>query len=261
MGNPSPVAAAFQSAFEREFLPLLKLLGFVAGKPKKGKPGLIVALATRALTPESRLEVMLWCQAERPLLRFRFDRVEPIQGVECSGQIALDVPWQDPAFPKPLSLDSSANEFLPTESPERLSVAITFLAGAFAASLPTRAQEVPELSEALRAAAATAEWKAAVDRAKELWEKRHMRGEVDEREVPATLVFMGANLVTLEAEGERLTFRMDTKALDRGLPWSVSRWIKNPAGSLVALRLINGKRAWDFDARGQFLGEAGKASR
>jgi hypothetical protein len=54
---------------------------------------------------------------------------------------------------------------LPEESPERLAVAISFLAGAFAASL-TSVEQVPEISEELNVARATTDWKAAAERAK-----------------------------------------------------------------------------------------------
>jgi hypothetical protein len=254
MSSPAPVSAAFHAAFARELLPLLQRLGFAAAKPKSVKPGLVVAVATRQLGAGRRLDATLWCDAARGSnLRFRLDVVEAIKGVEVSRQVELEVPWPDPSSPKPSSLDFSGKELLPEESPERLALAITFLAGAFAASLHGAAQKLPELGDELRAAAATVEWNESVTRAKRVWENRHIRGEIDERVAPATVVFVGASLVTVEADAVRLTFRMDTKELDPGRPVSVARWFKTSAGSLRALRLINDTRSWEFDVRGQLV--------
>ena len=173
MGTPSPVAVALQSSFEREFLPLLTPLGFAPGKLKNRKPTLVVALATRALTETRRLEATLWCDGARGSnLRFRFDVVEPINGVECTRQLDLKVPWPNPGHPKPASLDFSGGSFRPEESPDRLATAVTFLAGAFAASLPGFAGELPELAGPLQAASASPRWKQAVERARQMWERR-----------------------------------------------------------------------------------------
>lgn len=169
----TPVSSAFLSAFDEKFLPLLKQLGMARTKPKRVKPGLITAAATRSIGELRRIEATLWCDADRGTnLRFRFDVVEPINGVECTRQVELTLPWPDPAYPKPRTLDSSGKDFLPEKSPERLATAISFLAGAFAASL-TSTQELPELSQDLQTAASTAEWKAAIERAKGLWATRH----------------------------------------------------------------------------------------
>ena len=168
MGTPSPVATSFHTTFEREFLPLLQQLGFETAKPKHLKPGLVVALASRTLGADRRLDATLWCDARGSGLRFRFDVIEPINGVECTRQLDLKVPWPDPGYPKPASLDFSGKVFLPERSPERLALAITFLAGAFAASVGT----VGELEEQLRAARETPAWRASIERAKGLWKTR-----------------------------------------------------------------------------------------
>ena len=141
MATPSPVASALHSTFERDFLPLLESLGFSPTKLKNRKPALVVASATRALSETRRLEATLWCDARGSNLRFRFDVVEPINGVACTRQLDLEVPWPNLGYPKPAKVDFSGGSFRPQESPERLTTAVTFLAGAFAASVPAFASD------------------------------------------------------------------------------------------------------------------------
>jgi hypothetical protein len=248
----SPESAALHEAFDRHFLPLLQRLGFATQKPKNVKPGLVVAFAVRPLDEQRRLEATLWCDGgSGHNLRFRFDLVEPVQGVECSRQLDLKVPWPDPNYPNPLSLDFSGGEFLPHESPDRLKMAIAFLAGAFALNADKIAEAVPELAEALREAQSEGSWRDAAARAGDLWKNRHQRGDIDERSVAATVVFVGSNLATVDAEGVRLTFRFDTRSFNRNLPVSVSGWYSTAAGTRAAMRLKNGEITWNFDQRGQ----------
>ena len=222
MAQPCPLSAALHEGFERQFFPLLQRIGFGLSKPKNVKPGMVVAFAIRQLDEERRLEATLWCEgATGRGLRFRFDLVEPVQGVECWRQLDLKVPWHDPAYPKPRSLDISGDEFRPHEGIERLETAIAFLAGGFAANVEPIARAVPELAASLRVASTERFWQDAAVRAAELWKTRHMRGEVDDRSVVANVVFVGSNLVSVDAEGVRLTFRFDTSAFDRGQPTSV----------------------------------------
>jgi hypothetical protein len=90
-------------------------------------------------------------------------------------------------------------------------------------------------------------------RAQELWARRHVRGEVASHTLPATVVFVGGKLVTLEVEGERHTFRFDTQRFDRSLPVSLSGWYQTAAGTRRALTLTNGPRTWSFDFAGQVV--------
>lgn len=230
---------SLHEAFERSFLPLLRALGFESAKAKKVKPGNTVALARRVIDAERRLEVTVWSGPGRPLA-FRFDRVEPINGVECTVEIPLLSPWPDPTTPKPAPLSLAVSALRPEESPERLTVGVEFLAGAFAAVAPE--------AEALRQ---TELFVNAVARAKSHWDGRHQRGAIEERSVTGTIVFTGAQLLMVEADGVRLTFRFDTSELDRAQPLSVSRWFKSPAGTPGALRLVSGRKTFDFDERGQ----------
>ena len=125
MANKSPVSAAFHLAFERHFMPLLQRLGLEPAKAIALRPGFVVALAVRPLGEARRIEATLWCDGGTGAnLRFRFDVVEPAQGVECRGQIDLKLPWPNPDWPNPGSLDLAASEFLPHESVERLQLAL-----------------------------------------------------------------------------------------------------------------------------------------
>ena len=84
-------------------------------------------------------------------------------------------------------------------------------------------------------------------------ESRNVRGETEDREVPATVLFAGSGLVTLDAEGVRLTFRFDASSFDRAQPVFVSGWHTTPAKTRVASVLINGPRTWRFDPQGKLI--------
>lgn len=226
---------SLHAAFEASFLPLLRALGFEPAKAKHAKPGNTVALARKVLSPERRLELTVWTGPGRPLA-FRFDRIEPLTGVECTVEIPLRSPWDERSTP----LSVAVAELRPEESPERLTAGVEFLAGAFAAVAPeAEAQRHTEL------------FQQAIARAKSHWDRRLQRGPIDERAVPATIVFAGAQLLMVEADGVRLTFRFDTKELDRSKPLQVARWYTSPAGTPGALQLVSGAQVWNFDERGQ----------
>src|SRR5688572_18646934 len=124
MAKASPISAALNEAFKERFLPLLERIGFGLSKLKRVKPGLVAAMAARRLDDQRRLEATLWCDGGTGNnLRFRFVVIEPINGLECERQIELDVPWPDPAYPKPRGLDFSAGDFLPHENQDRLETA------------------------------------------------------------------------------------------------------------------------------------------
>jgi hypothetical protein len=134
----SDTSDTFHRAFDDALLPRLQQLGFARTKLERTKPGLVVAAAERALGPQRRVTVMLWCEAAGTNPRFRFDVVEPLDGVECTRPLDLAVPWPDPAWPKPRSLDFSGKDFRPEAGLDRLERALTFLAGAFAATRARR---------------------------------------------------------------------------------------------------------------------------
>jgi hypothetical protein len=253
MAKPSPVSVAFHEAFDSTFLPLLERIGLAAAKPTNVRPGTIVALATRSLAEGRRLDVTLWCDALGENLRLRVDVGFVAAGIPVANQIALAVPWPEPDAPGPTSLDAGASQFLPGESPEQLEKAIAFLAGAFAASSERLAAVLPELAETLAEAAREPGWSSARARAEQAWNTRKMRGEVDERSTPATLVFVGANLVSVDADGERLTFKFDTSEFDRGASIAVSGWFRTPAGTRRATRLHAGTKCWSFDPTGALV--------
>lgn len=94
-------------------------------------------------------------------------------------------------------------------------------------------------------------WRQAVAHGAALWKTRHLRGPVEDRPVPATIVFLGANLLTVEADGLRLAFRLPTNRLDPSLTLSVSGWYGTPGGTRVATTLTNGPNVWRFDHRGE----------
>jgi hypothetical protein len=183
-----------------------------------------------------------------------------VHGVECSEQIDLEVPWADASglarqhdrreAATRAALDFSGKEFLPAQDVEQLRKAITFLAGGFAAAHEALANAVPELADSFRGASQEPAWIAARDRAAELWKTRHLRGEMDERSAPATLVFVGANLVTVASDGQRLTFRFDTNDFDRSGPFSLSGWVTTAAATRRATRLTAGRTTWHFDPAG-----------
>jgi hypothetical protein len=127
------------------------------------------------------------------------------------------------------------------------------VAGGFAASFEDLALAIPELADDLRLAGREPGWVNAATRAAELWGSRAMRGEVDDPSVAAAVVFVGANLVIVNADGERLTFRFDTRDFDRTASISVSGWYLTPAATRRALRLTSGRMTWHFDPNGAFV--------
>jgi hypothetical protein len=258
MAKPSPLSVAFDDAFNTSLLPILRTVGLTSTKAKNVKPGLLVALATRPLLEGKRLEVCLWCDR----LRLRVDVIRIVNEVECSEQIDLRVPWTDTNSPTPVSLDFSGNQFLPAQNTEQLQRAIAFLAGAFAGASGALAAALPELAEELHTASTDATWVDAKEQAANLWRNRHTRGEVDDRSCPATVVFVGANLVVVTADGERLTFRFDTNTFDRTASLSVSGWIVTPAGTRRATRFTAGRTTWHFDPAGSLaeITEAGPSA-
>jgi hypothetical protein len=176
MSTKSPVSEAFHATFGTAFRPILTGLGLTVVTNKNIKPSLIAKRAARALGAEKRFEVCLWCDGKTGgNLRLRVDLIEPAGGVECTRQIDLRVPWPDPRYPKPGSLDFAGKDFLPHLNTAQLSKAIEFLAGALAVSTTPLAIAVPELASDLRALADDAEWIAAGDRATELWRTRFVR--------------------------------------------------------------------------------------
>ena len=247
MSSRSAAATALHEAFRADWIPLLKTIGFTLAKPKHVKPGLVVALAVRALDAKRRLEAMLWCDGgSGSHLRFRLDAIEPVHGEECFREVALS--WDGRS-----GIDACAREFLPHESEERLRLAIAFLAGAFAANAEPMAVAIPEIASDLRAAAANASWRDSAARASALWQSRHARGDIEELEVPGKIVFSGEKLLYVEAEGRRLMFRVSARQLDGSRPITVSGWCKTAAGTRVATKLINGERVWTFDLRGEVV--------
>jgi len=252
MGRPSPISAALHDAFQEHFFPLLERLGFGQSRPERIKPGLVVAMAALTLGEHHRVEATLWCDGGTGNgLSFRLDVIEPVEGLECRGEVELQVPWPDRAYPKPRTLALGVGEFRPQEGLDRLNTAIAFLAGGFAANALRVAEAIPQLSTELRAASAEPSWRQAVAHGAALWKTRHLRGPVEDRPVAATIVFLGANLLTVEADGLRLTFRLPTNRLDQSLTLSVSGWYGTPAGTRVATTLTNGPNVWRFDYRGE----------
>ncbi|HEY1954166.1 MAG TPA: hypothetical protein VGH28_01100 [Polyangiaceae bacterium] len=236
MAGRSPFSDALHAAFDRELFPLLARLGFSRSKIDHVRPGNVVASARRPLDAERYVEAALWCDAATGAhLSFRLDVVAPGAGALLHHEVKLPI---------------STSELAAHESPTRLELAIAYVAGTFAANAERLANAAPELAPDVRRARETAEWKAAASRAKEIWETRHVRGAIDDRAVPAKVVFVGAKLLVVEAEGTRVTFHFDTANFDRSAPAAVSGWFTTPAGTRSATKLTNGTRSWSFDFRG-----------
>jgi hypothetical protein len=68
--------------------------------------------------------------------------------------------------------------------------------------------------------------------------------------VAASIVFVGTGLVTVSAQGERHTFRFDTRDFDRAAAVSVSGFFLTPAATRKATRLTAGETTWHFDPNG-----------
>lgn len=239
MAKRSPFSDALHAAFDRELFPLLARLGFSKSKLDGVRPGNVVASAARALDPDRRVEAALWCDAGTGQhLSLRVDVVAPRGGVLLHDEVKLGL---------------STRELAAHESPERLELAIAYVAGSFAAGAEALARAAPELADDVRRARETPEWRAAAERARAIWETRHVRGAIEDCPVEATIVFVGAKLLVVQADGARVTFHFDTSGFDRGAPVFVSGWFRTPAGTRGATKLGNGAREWNFDFRGQLV--------
>lgn len=241
----SAVSVAFHTAFAEHVMPVLASIGFVPSKASHVRPGLVADVASRPLDANRRLEATAWCGPDGTQLRFRFDVVESIGGVECHREVAL--PWQDG------NLAGSVDELRPQESIERLQLSIAFIAGVLATSATRLADAVTEIAADVRRAATSPIWRSCADGAVNAWENRHRRGEIEHDPVPGKLVFNGDELVYIEAGGRRLMFRVPGRELDTRAPIIVSDWHQTAARTRVATRLTNGSRTWVFDLRGSLV--------
>ncbi|MBN2197323.1 MAG: hypothetical protein JW751_31260 [Polyangiaceae bacterium] len=251
---PSPVSEMLTSAVERHLVPLLEPLGLTPVKyPERLKVGLVARALARRLDERRTFYVTFWCDggtAEH--LTWRAD----VYDGHIWWDLAFTFPFEQPGFPPPKPRAGSALDlapFFPARRPDHFNRAIRFLGTLLVTYHEEIAAQVPELRPDIERALQTEGWQAALCEAPELWARRLVQGEVDFTEEPATIVFVGANLVVVSVGTERFTFKFPVEGIARTDPARVSGWWTTPAGTRAATVLRIGSRTWRFDFGGKLV--------
>ncbi|MBN2196772.1 MAG: hypothetical protein JW751_28460 [Polyangiaceae bacterium] len=251
---PSRVAEMLTDAVERHLVPLLEPLGLRPAKyPEQLKVGIVARALARRLDGKRTFYVTIWCDggtAEN--LSWRAD----VYDGHIWWDLAFTFPFERPGYPpvKPrggCALDLAP--FFPARSPDHFDRAIRFLGTLLVTYHEEIAAQVPELRPDIERALQTVGWQAALREAPELWARRLVQGEVDYTEEPASIVFVGANLVVVSVGTERFTFKFPVEGIAKADPAHVSGWWTTPAGTRAASVLRIGERRWRFDFEGKLV--------
>jgi hypothetical protein len=242
------------AAVERHLLPLLAPLGLAPVKyPERVKVGLVARALGRPHDEKRTFLVTVWCDggtAEH--LTWRAD----VYDGNIWWDLAFTFPFEQPGYPPAKPRGGSALDlapFFPARSPDHFDRAIRFLGTLLVTYHEEIAAQVPELRPDIELAVQTDAWKAALREAPELWAKRLVQGEVDFTEEPASIVFVGANLVVVSVGTERFTFKFPVEGISKADPAFVSGWWTTPAGTRAATVLRIGSRTWRFDFEGRVV--------
>jgi hypothetical protein len=237
MSARSPDSQALYEAMETELMPPLSPLGFARAPPRhKPQPGFIVHCAERPLASGRTLIATVWNGGQ-----FGLEIMWVADGIEFRDQVKLLQPWVAPGFRERAPLQVWGTDVLQS---------LTFMAGGIAYNVEAISASVPELAPMLKELSVGPLWVRARERTEAMWKTRLIRGDVDETKEAATVVFVGAKLVTVQADGVRQSFSFDASAFDREKPVFMSGWFTTPAGTRRALRLHCGERTWTFDPSG-----------
>ncbi|MBS2032006.1 MAG: hypothetical protein JST54_29175, partial [Deltaproteobacteria bacterium] len=253
VGDRSTYAQVLHDGFEKHVLPMLAPLGFERAElaPDARAVGWTVRIARCSLPSGQRVELELSKPPGSPDLRL----------IVNGGGVELKSSQADPAVPRALSLASALNQFRGLgESREgeqhlssRMDTVLRFLAAELANTADQLAAIAPELGPRIAEARQTKAWREAPAVARELWAKRAMRSEVEDRPVSGKLVYVGASVAIVEAEGVRHTFRFDTSRVDRSASVTLADWFTTPAKTQQPMRLTIGALSLRFDQRGNLV--------
>jgi len=238
--------------------PLLAPIGLEeAPYPERLTVGVVARALKRALGDHRFFYVTCWCDGGTgDNLRWRLDVHDKVGWRDLSIVFPLERPGYPPA--RPLGgTQTCLSEFQPLRGPNNFERAIHFLGPLLITLHPQIAEQVPELREDIRVALTTDAWKVALEAAPRLWGARFVQGDLDLTEVPAKITFLGRNIIVLDANGERVSFKLATAGIASSSTAMVSGWWVTPAGTRSATVLRIGDRRWIFDFSGKLLEEVG----
>ena len=254
MATRSLESQVLHDGFDAYVLPILAPLGFVRAETPRDHQavGWTNLVASCALPSDTSMHFELFGAASTsPRCNF----IGPIRGIElmCS--------QRDPSAPNLTTLSHAMSYFENAgdfrrgvaDLVARRKLAIEFLACEFVVASDQLVAAVPELQARVDSARRTELWRLAPARANELWATRALRSEVDDRIVLGTFTFFGAGLVTVQADGQRYTFKFDTSRIDRNLSPMLSGWWTTPAGTQRPSKLTIGNVVLCFDPAGTLL--------
>ncbi len=234
--------------------PLLELIGLEEGPyPERLSVGIVARAFKRPLDERRTLYATCWCDGGTgDNLRWRLDVRE---GAGWS-DLSIIFPFERPGYPpaRPLGgTHTCLSEFQPARSPRNFERALQFLGPLLVTLHEQIADQVPELRADIRTALATDTWKVALEAAPGLWAARFVQGDIDATVVPAKIVFLGENLIVLDANGERVSFKLATAGIAKVSSVLVSGWWRTRAGTRSATVLQVGEQRWTFDFSGKLV--------
>ena len=250
----SAATKTLRQAVELHLIPVVRHIGMSQmANPGPVRPGVVACTLGRALRDARCFILQVWCEARTSQgLTWRLD----VRVGEVWHDLQLTFPLDREGFPPARPAGGSHHclqEFHPHRSPADLDRAIQFLGALFVTYAPEISQQVPELATPIEVAMSTPEWRAALLAAPRLWSHRSVSGDIDPTEHPATILFVGANLLVLDAGGRRVSFKFPVQDISKADAAHVSGWWTTPAGTRAATVLRIGNRTWQFEPSGKLI--------
>lgn len=250
----SAASTILPKAVESHLVPVVRHVGMSQmANPGPVRPGIVARTLGRALRDGRSFILQIWCEASTSQgLTWRFDVRDGDLWHDLQLTFPFDREGYSPARPSGGS-HSCLQEFHPHRSPANFDRAVQFLAALFVTHAPEISRQVPELLAPLEAAASAPEWRAALLAGPRLWSHRAVTGDIDPTELAATIVFVGANLLVLDAGGRRVSFKFPVQGISKTDGARVSGWWTTPAGTHAATVLRIGSRTWQFEPSGKLV--------
>lgn len=238
---PSTQGAQAMALIKRHFEPLLLPLRFVPGKIAADYPTHEYAVGYVRRLEDGRAVWVRFSFVKDAELELRQDiwletgpsDYEPIY----RGQKTRWLPHADPSL-KPVLLEREC----------RLLASQLVLEGA-----PRIAAQIPSLMSELGAVGSSAAWQQAAAAREQLERTRNVARERGPAWVHGTVTFRGAQLLRVQADGTRFTFKLDTSKLPNTQDAAVGEIWEGWTGSLAARKLRLGDKVVTFDYDGTVL--------
>jgi len=251
---PSDASTLLRTAVDAHLVPIAQPIGMSVVANLGGvRPGLVACTLGRPLLAGTVLVWQVWCQGKtRHGLTWRLD----VKDGELWRDVPVLFPFEREGFPPARPSGGSHHElgdFHGDRSPEVFHRAIECLGAIFVARATDIVRFVPELAAPVESATSTPAWQAAVRSGPRLWAHRFVTGDIDPTEIPGTIAFVGQNLVTIEAGGQRVSFKFPVQNVSKSDQAHVSGWWTTPAGTRAATVLRIGDRTWRFEPSGKLI--------